>query len=131
VQYTSNSPSVVASCEHCAGETVWLRTANGGWHLFDATMQPTEETFEGNHYAADRRTRLVVDLDGVLQSRWPARCLTLHRYRCPKSYDQARIHNRRPRQPNDIDLSDLWARLAASKQDARDGIGVLDPHRSA
>ncbi|MGB3481864.1 MAG: hypothetical protein WBB07_06540 [Mycobacterium sp.] len=114
-----DGPSVVAPCSHCDVETVWLRTVNGGWRLFDATMDLTENTFQGNRFAIDRRSRLVVDLDDALESRWPARCLTLHRFRCPQSYDDSRHHTRRPRQANDIDLSDLWRRLAAAKEDTR------------
>jgi hypothetical protein len=131
VQSDNNGPSVVASCEHCDGDTVWLRSANGGWHLFDASMQSTEATFAGNRYAIDRRSRLVVDLDGVLESRWPTRCLTLHRYRCPQSHDRERFHRRRPRQPNDVDLTDLWSRLAAARESPGDDFGLIAPQRRA
>ncbi|MBN3511526.1 hypothetical protein JYB55_22095 [Mycolicibacterium septicum] len=123
----SNGPSVVALCLHCELETVWLRTINGGWLLFDASTQLTETTFEGNRFAVDSRTRLVRDLDCVLESRWPTRCLTLHKYRCPDSYDESRFYRRRPRQANDIDLSDLWRRLAAAENDQ----GVDDNWRLA
>ena len=112
-------------------DTVWLRTKNGGWHLFDAVMQLTETALDGNRYAVDRRTRLAVDLTSVLESRWPTRCLTLHRFRCPESYDQSRVHDRRPRQPNDIDLTDLWRRLADARAHAQDDIGLLGGIRSA
>lgn len=131
VQHNSSGPSVVAPCQHCDVDTVWLRTKNGGWHLFDAVMHLTETALDGNRYAVDRRTRLVVDLTSVLESRWPTRCLTLHRFRCPASYDQSRFHDRRPRQPNDIDLTDLWRRLADSKARAKDDLGLLGPGRSA
>ncbi|WP_197378771.1 hypothetical protein [Mycolicibacterium mengxianglii] len=110
-----DGPSVVATCRHCSNETVWLRTVHGGWLLFDAEMQPTEDTVDGNRYAVDRRSRLVVDLDCVLADRWPARCLSLHKLSCPQSYDATRFYDRRPRQGNDIDLTDLWRRLAAAE----------------
>jgi hypothetical protein len=97
-------------------ETVWLRTVNGGWHLFDVEMQQARESFEGNRFAVDRRTSLVVDLDCIRESRWPALCLSLHRFRCPRSHHDSRFHARRPRQAHDIDLSDLWRRLAAAKK---------------
>src|SRR5690349_4209324 len=59
---STNGPSVVAPCQHCKAEAVWLQTRNGGWLLFDATERPTGDAFDGNRYAIDRRTRLVVDL---------------------------------------------------------------------
>jgi hypothetical protein len=119
VQGNSNAPSVVAPCRHCDVETVWLRTMYGGWLLFDAVEQHSEESFAGNRYAVDRRTRLVVDLDNVRESRWPRRCLRLHKFRCPRSYDDARYHKRRPRQTNEIDLTDLFGRLAAKERERR------------
>jgi hypothetical protein len=131
VQDNGIGPSVVAPCGHCGVDTVWLRTSNGGWHLFDASMRPAEETFDGNRYAIDRRSRLAVDLDDVRQTRWPTRCLTLHRFRCPESYDRARFHHRRPRQPNDIDLTDLWRGLAAARESPQDDWGLSGPSRSA
>jgi hypothetical protein len=94
-------------------------------------MHLTETAFDGNRYAVDRRTRLVVDLTSVLESRWPTQCLTLHRFRCPESYEQSRFHDRRPRQPNDIDLTDLWRRLADCKARAHDDLWLLGPNRSA
>jgi len=124
---SSNGPSVVATCQHCRAEAVWLQTRNGGWVLFDASERATGDAVDGNRYAIDRRTRLVVDLDSVRESRWPAKCLTLHRFRCPESYDEARFHRRRPRQPNDIDLSDLFRRLAAAEERKHQRIeGVVD-----
>jgi len=110
------APSVVAPCRHCQVETVWLRTVNGGWHLFDVEMQHSQDSVEGNRFAVDRRTSLAVDLDCIRESRWPARCLSLHRFHCPASYDDKRYYPRRPTQPTDIDLSDLWRRLAAAKK---------------
>jgi hypothetical protein len=115
----SNAPSVVAPCVHCQVETVWLRTMNGGWHLFDADEQMIDDSFQGNRYAIDRRTELVIDLDCVRESRWPIRCLSLHRFVCPSSYDDSRHYPRRPRQANDIDLSDLWRRLAAAEKNTK------------
>ena len=112
----SNEPSVPALCGHCSVETVWLRTRNGGWLLFDTAEQPTSDAFDGNRYAIEGRSRLVVDLEDVRASRWPAKCLSLHRFRCPASYDDARFHRRRPRQANDVDLSDLFRRLAAADE---------------
>ena len=122
MQHNSNGPSVVAPCQHCDVDTVWLRTVNGGWHLFDATMQSTEAACDGNRYAVDRRSRLVVDLANVRESRWPTRCLSLHRFKCPPSYDQSRFHHRRPRQANDIELTDLWQRLAAARERKHDDV---------
>ncbi|WP_396921236.1 hypothetical protein [Mycolicibacterium sp.] len=115
----SNGPSVVAPCKYCDEETVWLRTAYGGWHLFDVSMRLTDTSFAGNRFAVDRRSRLVIDLDCVLESRWPAQCLTLHKYSCPESYDDSRHYRNRPRQANEIDLTDLWRRLAASEAEQR------------
>ncbi|MCV7227957.1 hypothetical protein [Mycolicibacterium komossense] len=122
MQHSSSAPSVVAPCRHCDVDTVWLRTVNGGWHLFDATMKSTSATFDGNRYAIDRRSRLVVDLDSLLESRWPALCLTLHRFRCPASYEQSRFHHRRPRQANDVELTDLWQRLADARRRGHDDL---------
>jgi hypothetical protein len=118
----SNEPSVVAPCRHCDVDTVWLRTTNGGWLLFDASMQLTEASFDGNRFAIDRRTRLVTDLDCVLEKRWPTRCLSLHKFRCADSYDETRFYRSRPRQPNDIDLTDLWSRL--ERADAANAAGL-------
>ncbi|MGX9788863.1 hypothetical protein [Mycobacterium sp. MMS18-G62] len=98
---------------------MWLRTVYGGWLLFDASEQLTESTFQGNRFAIDRRTRAVVDLDSVSESRWPTRCLSLHKFRCPQSYDDGRFHRRRPRQANDVDLTDFWRRLNAAEADER------------
>lgn len=122
MQYNSSGPSVVAPCQHCDVETVWLRTVTGGWHLFDAAMQSTESACDGNRYAVDRRSRLVVDLANVRESRWPTRCLALHRFRCPQSYDQSRFPHHRPRQANDIELSDLWQRLADARERGHDDV---------
>lgn len=71
-------------------------------------MTLTDQSFDGNRFAIDGRSRLVVDLDNVLESRRPPRCLTLHKYRCPESFDESRHYRRRPRQPNDIDMDDFW-----------------------
>lgn len=120
-----NAPSVVAPCRHCDVETVWLRTANGGWLLFDAEMQPTQESFDGNRFAVDRRTTLVVDLDNIRESRWPVRCLSLHKFCCPESFDDTRHFSRRPRQTNDIDLADLWHRLAEAKKNNQTAASLL------
>ncbi len=124
MQRNSNGPSVVATCRHCDGDTVWLQTVNGGWHLFDTAMQSTAGTFDGNRYAIDRRSRLVVDLDTMVESRWPALCLSLHRYRCPPSYERSRFHPRRTRQADDIELTDLWRRLADAREHAHDDLGL-------
>jgi hypothetical protein len=111
MSWPDSRPSVVAPCPHCDTETVWLQTVHGGWHLFDAQMQPTDDSAPGNRFAIARRSRQVVDLDNVQETRWPTTCLSLHRFRCPDSYDDAH-HRRRPRQANDIDLEGLWRRLA-------------------
>jgi hypothetical protein len=112
----SDAPSVVAPCRHCDADTVWLKTVYGGWYLFDASMRLTQDTFEGNRFAVDRRSRLVVDLDCVHEARWPVRCLTLHKFACPRSFDETKFYRRRPRQANDIDLTDLWRRLDAAER---------------
>lgn len=117
--WPDSRPSVVAPCPHCDTETVWLQTVHGGWQLFDAKMQPIDDSAPGNRFAIQRRTRQVVDLDNVLESRWPAQCLSLHRFGCPASYDDSRYYRRRPRQANDIDLDDLFQRLAVRREALR------------
>jgi hypothetical protein len=112
-------PSVVATCRHCSTETVWLQTAYGSWLLFDAEMFPTDESAAGNRYAIRRRTRQVIDLEDEHEARWPAKCLQLHRFHCPGSHDDMKFHQRRPRQANDIDLEDLWRRLAERREAQR------------
>ncbi|MGU3502223.1 DUF6083 domain-containing protein [Mycobacterium sp. C31M] len=109
---SDSRPSTVAPCRHCGTETVWLQTAYGRWLLFDAAEFPTEDSAAGNRFAIRRRSRQVVDLDDVYESRWPTTCLHLHRFECPTSYDESRFHQRRPRQANEIDLDDLFGRLA-------------------
>ena len=116
---TDSRPSVVAPCKHCSTDTVWLQTAYGGWRLFDAEMFPTDESAAGNRFAIRRSTRQVIDLEDEHEARWPAKCLQLHRFRCPASHDDSLFHQRRPRQPNDIDLQDLWRRLAERKESQR------------
>lgn len=106
----TGGPSVPWRCKHCNRETVVLQTAYGGRRLFDAEMFPTADSFAGNRFAIARRSRQVIDLDCVLESRWPARCLHLHKFSCPQSYDDAR-HGPPPRQPNHIDLQDIWQRV--------------------
>ena len=113
--WTDTRPSVVAPCTHCDTDTVWLATAYGGWHLFDAAMVPTDDSFPGNRYAIGRYTHQVVDLDDVRESRWPVKCLQLHKFQCPASYDESRHYQHRPRQANEIDLDDLWRRLAVRR----------------
>ncbi|WP_395309648.1 hypothetical protein V4U86_02095 [Mycobacterium sp. AMU20-3851] len=115
---SDSRPSTVAPCRHCDTETVWLQTVYGGWLLFDATEFPTEDSAAGNRFAIQRRSRRVVDLDDVYQSRWPATCLHLHRFECPSSHDD-RFHQRRPRQSNEIDLEDLFQRLAERRNAQR------------
>ncbi|KRD05162.1 hypothetical protein ASE48_18330 [Mycobacterium sp. Root265] len=112
-------PSVVAPCKHCSTDTVWLQMAYGGWRLFDAEMFATEESAAGNRFAIRRSSRQVIDLDDEHEARWPAKCLQLHRFHCPASHDDTLFHQRRPRQPNDIDLEDLWRRLAERKESQR------------
>lgn len=112
-------PSVVAPCKHCSTDTVWLQMAYGGWRLFDAEMFATEESAAGNRFAIRRSTRQVIDLEDEHEARWPAKCLQLHRFHCPASHDDTLFHQRRPRQPNDIDLEDLWRRLAERKESQR------------
>ncbi|OBH05714.1 hypothetical protein A5696_24815 [Mycobacterium sp. E2699] len=90
---------------------MWLKTAYGGWGLFDAEMVPTTESYQGNRFAIDRRTRLVVDLDCTREKRWPSDCLQLHKFSCPGSYDQSRFYARRPRQQGHVELEDFWDRL--------------------
>jgi hypothetical protein len=104
-------PSTIAPCGHCGEETVWLKTAYGGWGLFDAEMAPTTESHEGNRFAIDRRTRLVVDLDCTREKRWPSSCLRLHKFSCPETYDEARFYPRRARQQAQVELDDFWDRL--------------------
>ena len=112
-------PSVVAPCKHCSTDTVWLQMAYGGWRLFDAEMFATEESAAGNRFAIRRSSRQVIDLEDEHEARWPAKCLQLHRFHCPASHDDTLFHQRRPRQPNDIDLEDLWRRLAERKESQR------------
>jgi hypothetical protein len=112
-------PSVVAPCKHCSTDTVWLQMAYGGWRLFDAEMFATEESAAGNRFAIRRSTRQVIDLEDEHEARWPVKCLQLHRFHCPASHDDTLFHQRRPRQPNDIDLEDLWRRLAERKESQR------------
>lgn len=119
MDWPDSRPSVVAPCRHCDTDTVWLQTAYGGWQLFDAAMFPTEDSSSGNRFAIRRRTRQVIDLDDVLETRWPTECLQLHRFRCPASQDASGFHQRRPRQANEIDLEDLWHRLAERKEAQR------------
>ncbi|ORW30181.1 hypothetical protein AWB91_22715 [Mycobacterium paraense] len=90
---------------------MWLKTAYGGWGLFDAEMAPTTESHEGNRFAIDRRTRLVVDLDCTREKRWPSSCLRLHKFSCPETYDEARFYPRRARQQAQVELDDFWDRL--------------------
>ena len=90
---------------------MWLKTAYGGWGLFDAEMFATPESYQGNRFAISQRSRLVVDLDCVRETRWPAECLQLHKFSCPGSYDEARFYARRPRQPSHVELDDNWDRL--------------------
>lgn len=115
MSWPDSQPSVVAPCPHCDTETVWLQLAYGSWQLFDARMHPTEDSAAGNRFAIRRQSRQVIDLDDVLESRWPATCLQLHKFACPESFDQTRFHQRRPRQAHDIDLEDLWQRLAVRR----------------
>lgn len=112
-------PSVVAPCKHCSTDTVWLQMVYGGWRLFDAEMFRTDESAAGNRFAIRRSTRQVIDLEDEHEARWPAKCLQLHRFRCPASHDDTLFHQRRPRQPNDIDLEGLWRRLAERKESQR------------
>jgi hypothetical protein len=112
-------PSVVAPCKHCSTDTVWLQMAYGGWRLFNAEMFATAESAAGNRFAIRRSTRQVIDLEDEHEARWPAKCLQLHRFYCPASHDDTLFHHRRPRQPNDIDLEDLWRRLAERKESQR------------
>ena len=112
-------PSVVAPCKHCSTDTVWLQMAYGDWRLFDAEMYPTEESAAGNRFAIRRSTRQVIDLEDEHEARWPVKCLQLHRFRCPASHDDTLFHQRRPRQPTDIDLEGLWRRLAERKESQR------------
>ena len=112
-------PSVVAPCKHCGTDTVWLQMAYGGWRLFNAEMFRTDESAAGNRFAIRRSTRQVIDLEDEHEARWPATCLQLHRFHCPASHDDSLFHQRRPRQPHDIDLQDLWRRLAERKESQR------------
>ena len=112
-------PSVVAPCKHCGTDTVWLQMAYGDWRLFEARMYPTEESAAGNRFAIRRITRQVIDLEDEHEARWPAKCLQLHRFHCPASHDDSLFHQRRPRQPHDIDLEDMWRRRAERKQSPR------------
>lgn len=79
--------------------------------MFDAETFPTPESYQGNRFAIDRRSRLVVDLDCVREKRWPSECLHLHKYSCSATVDEARFYARRPRQPAHVELDDLWDRL--------------------
>jgi hypothetical protein len=102
----------IAPCRHCGQDTVWLKTAYGAWGLFEAAMFPTTESYHGNRFAIDRRSRQVVDLDNFGEKRWPAECLHLHRHSCPQGYDEARFRAHRPRQAGYVDqhadLDDTW-----------------------
>lgn len=82
---------------------------------------PTVDSFAGNRFYVPRRSRWVVDLDCVLESRWPPRCLHLHKFSCPESYDESRHYKRRPRQPNDVDMTDLLRRLREYQDDQQQG----------
>lgn len=119
MDWPDSRPSVVAPCKHCGTDTVWLQMAYGGWRLFEARMYPTDESAAGNRFAIRRITRQVIDLEDEHEARWPAKCLQLHRFHCPASHDDSLFHQRRPRQPHDIDLEDLWRRLAERKQSQR------------
>jgi hypothetical protein len=114
-----HGPSVVFPCRRCGNEVVWIRVAYGSWRLFDSSMQSIDLSYPGNRFAVDRRSRLAVDLDCVRESRWPAKCLSMHKFACPDSYDESKNYRRRPRQANDVDLTDLWRRLAASDDDGQ------------
>lgn len=119
MNWPDSRPSVVAPCRHCNTETVWLQMAYGGWRLFDAEMYRTDDSAAGNRFAIRRSTRQVIDLEDEHEARWPVQCLQLHRFRCPASHDDALHHQRRPRQANEIDLEDLWRRLADRKASQR------------
>ena len=120
-----NAHSVVAQCRHCEAKTVWLRTVNGGWLLFETEMQLSQESIEGNRFAVDRRTSLVVDLNCIRESHWPARCLSLHRFHCPESFHDHRHPHRPPGHANDVDLADLWQRLATAKKNNEKAVSLL------
>jgi hypothetical protein len=107
--------AVVDRCPHCGQDIVWLMGVNGGWSLFDAVMGRTRDCCDGNRFAVDRRSRLVVDLEDFRESRWPLRCLTLHKFQCPESSKPGGRYRRRAHQEDDTDLSDLWKRLAAAR----------------
>lgn len=77
-------------CRYCHRRAIRLQTAYGGWRLFDARMFPTDVSFRGNRFAIDRRSRLVIDLDNVHETRWPAQCLRLHRFQCPQTFETSR-----------------------------------------
>lgn len=115
MSWPDSRPSVVAPCPHCDVDTVWLQLAYGSWQLFDAHMHRTDDSAPGNRFAIRRHTRQVIDLDDELESRWPTTCLQLHKFACPASFEQARFHQRRPRQAHDIDLDDLFQRLAVRR----------------
>lgn len=120
-----NAHSVVAQCHHCEMKTVWLRTVNGGWLLFETEMQLSQDSVEGNRFAVDRRTSLVVDLNCIRESHWPTRCLSLHQFHCPASYHDNRRAHRGPGHANDVDLADLWQRLAAAKKNNENAGSLL------
>lgn len=122
MRHTDNRSPVVVPCRHCDVDTVWLRMRNGGWLLFEAEMQSTEASVDGNRYAIDRTTQLVVDLADVRESRHPSRCLILHRFRCPGSYRPSRFPDSRPLEANDIELTDLWQRLANARERGHDDL---------
>ncbi len=46
---------------------------------------PTEDSAAGNRFAIRRQSRQVIDLDDVLESRWPATCLQLHKFACRRA----------------------------------------------
>jgi hypothetical protein len=104
----SEQPTSIAPCRHCGRDTVWLKTAYGGWGLFEAAMFATSETYHGNRFAIDRRSHHVVDLEYFVEKRWPAECLRLHKHSCPESYDEGRFRAHRPRQAGPVDADGVW-----------------------
>jgi hypothetical protein len=71
-------------------------------------MFPISQSHRGNRFAIDRRSGHVVDLDCVIEKRWPAECLNLHNYSCREGYNQARFLAYRPRQADHADPDDIW-----------------------
>ena len=71
-------------------------------------MFPTSQSCHGNQYAIDRRSHRVVDLDYFVEKRWPAECLHLHKYSCPKGYDEGRFRAHRPRQVGPVEADGVW-----------------------